>query len=103
QERRPVDALGLQQRGRLRLLGRAQLLPADRHKTFALPLADRFCHFGYPKRAIDIGRGAHLVSPAYVRLPTLVDELLRGGSERIRHRMPEVFAPIALQLDRMLV
>jgi len=64
---------------------------------------DRFCHFRYADAAIDIRRRAHFISPAHARLPPLVDELLRGGGERVRQRVPDVAAAIAVEIDTVLV
>ena len=36
-------------------------------------------------------------------MPSLVDELLRGGGERVRHRVPDVAAAIAVEIDSVLV
>src|ERR1700676_5618049 len=92
QKCRAIDALGLQQRGRLRLLAGAELFAAYRHKARAQPFADRFCHLRHALGAVDAGWCADLISPAYAGLPALVDELLGCGAERIRHRMPDVLA-----------
>src|SRR5260370_290913 len=48
-------------------------------------------------------RRAHFISPAHARLPPRVDELLRGGGERVRHRVPDVAAAIAVEIDTVLV
>src|SRR6476620_2704024 len=103
QEGRAVDALDLQQRGRLRLLDRTELLAPHRHKTCAQPFGDRFRHLGHAHGAIDIGGRFHLVGPAHTRLPTLVDELLRSRRERVRHRMPDIDPAVAVEIDAMLV
>ena len=103
QKRRAVDAFGLQQRRRLRLFGRAEFLSAHRHKAGAQPFADRLRHLGHAHGAIGIGRRAHLVGPAYARLPALVDELLCGGGERVRYRIPDVDPAVAVEIDAVLV
>ena len=76
---------------------------AHRHEACAQPFADRLRHLGHAHGAIDIGRRAHLIGPAHARLPALVDELLRGGGQRIRHRMPDVDAAVAVEIDAVLV
>ena len=45
-----------------------------------------FVTSGTPSVQSTLRRCAHLVGPAQARLPALVDKLLRGGSQRIRHR-----------------
>jgi hypothetical protein len=49
--------------------------------------------------AVDIGRRVHLVGPAQAALPALVDELLGGGGERVGHRVPDVGAAVAVEID----
>ena len=78
-------------------------MAAHRHKTVAQPFADRFCHLGHAQCTIDTGGRAHLIGPAQARLPALVDELLRGGGERIRHRIPDVAAAVTIEIDSVLV
>ena len=80
-----------------------ELLPAHRHEARAQPFGDRLRHLGHAHGAIDVGRRAHLIGPAHARLPALVDELLRGGRQRIRHRMPDVDAAVAVEIDAVLV
>src|SRR5947209_8008075 len=43
------------------------------------------------------------VESAHAALPALVDELLGCGGERIRHRMPDVDAAVAIEIDTVLV
>src|SRR3954447_7647182 len=103
QEGRAVDAFGLQQRGRLGLLGGSELLSTHRHKAFAQPLADRLRPRAHAGGAIALGGCLPLVTPARAALPPFVDELLRGGGQRIRHRMPDVDAAVAVEIDAVLV
>ena len=53
--------------------------------------------------AIDILRRAHLVGPALAALPALAGELLGRRGERIRHRMPDVGAAVAVEIDGVFV
>src|SRR5437879_1030389 len=88
---------------RLRLLHGTELLPAHGYEARAQPFGDRLRHLRHAHGAIDIGGRLHLIGPAHTGLPALVDELLRGRGQRIRHRMPDVDPAVAVEIDAVLV
>src|SRR5262249_32469655 len=103
QKCRSVDSSRLQHRGGFGEFIGAHPPSICRNEARRQPLPDRSHHFGHSLSAIEALWGAHLVGPTPARLPTLVGELFGGRGESIGHRMPDVAATVAVEVDGMLV
>ena len=99
EERRTVEAGRLQQRRGLGALRGRELAAIGRHEAALEPFADRQRVVRNADGAIDIGRRVHLVGPAHTALPALADQLLGRRGERIRHRIPDIGAAVAVEID----
>src|SRR5262249_52150183 len=91
---RSVGAVGQEQRRRLVELGRSGLAAICERKSLFEPFAEWARDLGHANGAVHTLRRAHLIGPARAALPTLADELLRGGGKRVRHRFPDILLAV---------
>src|SRR3974390_3194623 len=80
-------------------LGLAQVPAISRPETFLDPVSDWLRHLRHADAAVRIFRSAYFVGPMHARYPAFAGELFGSGGKRVRHRMPNVGAAVAVEVD----